>query len=195
MSDQLKRHLFTKAVRNAQPEIGRLARDSKMSVSLIDKIRWKKRRPTDRALHALADGLEIHTYSLREMSRLLRGTVETNATDYVYVSCDKDGMIDAVSVNVLHVFGVEPDVLLGASYKRLFLEAPDLVDGDEGQRVVVRRGDGELEPATTYVTQFDVSRVAYTWWSMAVLISDPSGPRAEPPGVVVAQFDEDRESP
>ncbi len=183
-SDELKRHLFDRALRGARPSIKQLANEAGISTSLMDKIRWKQRRPTNNALNAFADGIELHASYRIHDARLLRAAVRMDATDHVELLCDAGGEVWGASINAEQILRRPFAEVCAGSFAHLFKVPPELRDGDEAQRVDLRYPDGRVDPACAIVTRGWTPPEREGDWRIGVLIRHSDGPRSEPTTII-----------
>jgi hypothetical protein len=179
-SDELRFYLFQRTFDHARPSIAELAQDARISPSLIDKIRWRQRRPTDSALNAFADRIEDRARWSLHYARLLRAAASTKPTDLADLDCRADGTVELVSDNVSQALRREPAEICGGSYTDLFDDPPKLQEVGDAQQVALRHTDGSVETAIAVATRTSPqSQRAY--WRLSILIEDPQGPRSQPP--------------
>ena len=142
--DELRWERFRLAYENARPSLESSSDWFGVSVPLLEKLRQRKRRVTDRSLELVVSGLDLQARLLLHESRVLSALVDLDATSAADFVTSPWGDVILVGRGCEELFGRPASELLRRSLGELFEQPPSLSDGGEPRQVGVRRPDTTL---------------------------------------------------
>lgn len=141
--DELRWERFRLAYENARPSLESSSGWFGVSVPLLEKLRQRRRRVTDRSLELVASGLDIQARLLLHESRVLSALVDLDATSAADFVTSPWGDLIMLGRGCEDLFGRPQSELLRRNVGELFEQPPSLSDGGEPRQVRIRRPGGD----------------------------------------------------